>query len=548
MSQQNEAQRPRPARRSPMALCAIGVLVAAAIGVSGCGGSSDANSTSSASNPSIYTHGIPGSSPQRGGHLTYAISPSNFQTSLDPATGNEGIVTQIFNQLLELRPGSDTPQPALATSWKISNGGKTYDLELRHDVKFSNGEPLRASDVAYTLHRLTTPANTTGQFIFPNTFHSISVVGPYEVRFVLNRPTAAMLDYLAEPTLSIVPQHVVEKEGESFGIHPVGSGPFVVKSFSQGKTLQLERNPLYWRSQRPYLDSLTYTVTEEANQRILSVRSGQAQVADVIPYSQVASLEHTGGVTMLHEETAAVDNLYWNTSKARFNETAVRRALAYDTPSETIVKTVYHNLAEPANSIIPSNGYRSKSVPYFKYDLAKAKKLLAGSNAAKGFGVTMWVVSGDPDASLIATILQNSWGQLGVKVAIKQADANTVFEHMFGGEYQVAVVPSGFFYNPVAVPDDSGQLVYDYYSGSHGLASYFNSSKEIELIHQASASYDQATRRKDFEALQRLAEESVQLLPLAFPPRTFLVGSAVRNFMPLYGGGITHMEEVYLAH
>jgi len=537
----------RTPRLTFSALCAIGTLLAAAIGTTGCGGS-NASSASSASNPSIYTHGIAGDSPQSGGHLTFAISPGNFLPSLDPATANEWITTQIFNQLVEFRPGNETPQPALATSWTISNGGKTYDFKLRHDVKFSNGEPLTATDVAYTLHRLTTPANTSGQFIFPNTFHSITAVGPYEVRFVLNQPTAAMIDYLAEATLGIVPKHVVEREGTHFGTHPIGSGPFAVTAFNAGRSLELKRNPLYWQKPKPYLDELTYTLTEDANQRILAVRSGQAQVADSIPYSQVAGLEHTAGVTMLHEQTASVDNLYWNTSKTPFNETAVRRALAYATPSESIIKTVYHNLAEPANAIVPSNPYRSKSVPYYKYNLAKAKELLAGSNAAKGFRVTVWVAGGDPDASLLGTILQSSWGQLGVKVALKQADPNTVYEHMFGGEYEVAVVPSGFFYNAVVVPDNSGQLVYDYNSGSHGLASFFNSPKEIELIHQATASYDEATRRKDFEMLQGLAEESVQLLPLAFPPRTFLVGPTVRNFRPLVAGGITHMEDVYLTH
>jgi peptide/nickel transport system substrate-binding protein len=522
-----------------LSLAVLGSLLSSA-----CGGGSA--TTAAARQTAQYTGGIAGGAPRRGGMLNFAISPGFMPSTLDPAGGAVMISPQIFDQLVELLPGSTTPQPAIATSWTISHDGLTYDFKLRQGIRFSNGQPLTAADVAFTLHRMTTSANQSGQFIFPNTFRSITVVSPYEIRFVLAKPVDAMLYYLADPTLSILDAAVVSKQKASeVATNPIGSGPFMVKSYSPGKALDLIRNPYYWRVGLPYLSGINYTVVADDNERILDVRSQEDDVTDSIPYSQIGALSSQAGVKMIVEHEYAVDNLYWNDARAPMTDLKVRQALAYATPIASIIEAVYHGYAQPANTIIPKMDYWSASVPYYAYNLAKAKALMRASAAPHGFAATLYVVGGDTDSTLLGTILQSAWAQIGVRLTIRQTDPNTEETDFLGCNYQFASPPSGFFLNDVAVPDDAAGLVYDYGSGTHALGSCLNDPEENQLFQQAASTTNASLRARDFEQLQAISQSEAQLLPIAFVPVTYLVSSSVRNFSAL-GGGWVRFDEVYL--
>jgi peptide/nickel transport system substrate-binding protein len=530
-------------------LVALAASVALVVGATGClgDGGNDASSNPGAGAGGFYTGGVPGDDPHRGGVLKFAISPAYMVNSLDPASGAQPwIHPQIFDQLVTFVPGSEKPQPALAESWKISKDGLTYDFRLRADVRFSNGQPLTAEDVAFSLRRLTTPVNQSGQFIFPDTFKSIDVVDKHRVRFVLNKPVAAMLYYLGNPVLSIVPKSVVSKIGAAkFAQEPIGSGPFTVKSYNAGKSLELVRNPDYWRSGRPYLDGVNYTVTGDANQRVLSVRSNQADVADSIPYAQIGQLVDTPGVVMSIQRFYGVDDVFWNTSKAPLSDVKVRQALAYATPIKDIIESVYHGYAEPANTIMPKMSYWDKSAPYYSYNLEKAKKLLAESSVPDGFSVELSIGGGDPDSSLLATILQSAWQKIGVKAKIRQSEVNALLADLFAGKYEISVLPHGFFTNDVAAPDNAGQLVYDYETGTNGLASFYNNPSQTRRYRQAAASSDESLRKRNYRKLQEVSQEQAQLLPVAFVPVTYLLSPHVRNFTAL-GSGLVHFDRVYL--
>jgi peptide/nickel transport system substrate-binding protein len=261
-------------RRVPrVSLLSALVLVCAAV-AAGCGGGGDGpqrgSTTGTEAGSSFYTGPVLGGQPQRGGVLR--VVTSELPPALEPALVNLYPQSEIFDHLVEWETGKTTPQPGIATKWTISPDGRTYDFTLRTGVRFSDGTPLTAEDVAYSLRRMMTAANTTGQFIFPNTFRSIRVVSPTHVQFVLTKPQQAMLTHLT--AVAIVPRRAFKKITEQFTTKPIGSGPFMVKSFGPGKSLELVRNPHYWRAGRPYLDGVTYTVVADANQRILKVRSG----------------------------------------------------------------------------------------------------------------------------------------------------------------------------------------------------------------------------------------------------------------------------------
>jgi peptide/nickel transport system substrate-binding protein len=301
-------------------------------------------------------------------------------------------------------------------------------------------------------------------------------------------------------SFAIVPKNVWEHEGAKvFGLHPIGTGPFMVKSATPGFTKITEvRNPYYWRSGEPYLNELVFNQVESDNARILGVRSGAATITQGIPYAQVASLEKTPGVKMLvGPEWGATDNLF-NRAKAPFNEVNVRKALMYATPREEIIKAVYKGIGTPANSMWGKVKYWDPNVPLYPYDLAKAKELLKASSVPNGFNMTINIADGETEGELLASILQSSWAQIGVHATIQSISAATLFTDFFAGKYQFLVL----------APED-GLLTGDDPSAASG---YFESPeagygppagpKIVGLLRKATTSTGEALRTKLFGELQ----------------------------------------------
>ena len=541
--------RPAYVNRLVRSSCMVVFGVAICLAAAGCGSGRSTSNATSASRVGVFTNGTrTGETPVRGGVLAFARSVQ--ATELDPALSstNAGgyILPQIFDQLVEQLPGSTLLQAGVASSWSISADGLTYDFQLRHDVRFSNGAQLTASDVVFTLHRLASPVNTnSAAFHFP--LRNVTARTPHEVRVILSHPVPAFILDLSDPIASIVPATVVSHESEAqFGQRPVGSGAFVVKSFTPGKSLVLARNPYYWRSGQPYLNSVVFTNTPDANQRILAVQSGQANVADAIPYDQAATLLHASGVKLVVIPLAEVDAGYWNDGKAPFTDIAVRRALNYATPRDALIKHVYQGLATPANSIIPKNAYWDASVPPYRYDPVKAKQLIATSSVPHGFSMTLMIPSGDPGDSTTAQILQAAWAQIGVRVTLRPLDFGTLVTQFFAGNYDMVLFPSGSEENSDPAPDALADLFYNYNDGSHAEGTFWNNPQEIALTQQAATATSETVRRQLYRNLQSISQSLAQELPLVFAPALNLVSGKVRDFTTLPGGS-WRLEQVWLA-
>src|SRR4051794_31268236 len=235
--------------------------------------------------------------PKKGGTLVFA---RNFEpVSLSPfgAADNGTIWTimMIYDQLVEYQPGSLDPQPGLAKSWEISNAGRTYTFHLR-DARFSNGQPVTAEDVRFSLVNFMNPKVNVLLPFLATSIASVSAPNPRTVVMHLKRPDGALLANLSVFPASIVPKSVVTKSGyKGLTQNPVGSGPFVLKEWMRGQRLNMTANPHHWRKGKPYLDGVEFQFITNDNTRILKLRSGEVDVVESIPFSQIKALN--GGDT-----------------------------------------------------------------------------------------------------------------------------------------------------------------------------------------------------------------------------------------------------------
>jgi peptide/nickel transport system substrate-binding protein len=525
-------------KAAALAIAALGLaLLLSACG--GSGGSSTAGSTQAASDSGTPVHG---------GVLRFARSLDADQ-GLDPISGYSNgsifIITQIFDQLVELGEGTGL-QPGLATKWEHSGDGRTWTFHLRK-AEFSNGEPVTAQDVKFSIERWANPEIDVANAALGESVEKVEVVDPSTVRVKLSKIDAPFIDYLSTFSASIVPQKVVEEEGEKeFSEHPVGSGPFEVKEYVRGQRTVLQRNPHYWRKGQPYLDGVVFEYVPDANTRVLKVRSGEADVADAIPYNQVSQLEAEEGLEIQAKKTVSWDSIFFNLTKKPLQDEKVRQALNYATPKEQILETVLYGNAQISNDNIPPLRFWDESLAPYPYDLEKAKELMAESSVPNGFKLELVIASGDPVELQTAEILKEEWAKIGVDLNIVVREFGTMFAQWIEGKGGMAATFPGNALSSNSLADDEmAAVVLDSEAGVNSLGTYYDNPKVNALVDDARGTLNEARRRKDFAEIQRIALEDPPAVPLFFTESVTAVRDNVKGFTT-YPIGWWPLHEVWL--
>lgn len=415
-------------------------LVGAATLLAACGGSSGSSGANAASS----------GTPQRGGTLSFAtpLEPNDLDPTsspLDPASYH--VMFMVFDQLVEVQPGSTKLVPGLAESWELSSDRHSAIFHLRA-AKFSDGTPVTSEDVRFSFDRAMNPKiNPAFGESLAHLIQSISTPNARTVVLHLAGPRPQLFSYLAIGSLSVINRKAFERVGEKrFASEPFGggSGPFELKKRIRGQGVDLVRNPYYWQSGLPYLDGVNLVRVPEDNTRMLDVSSGQVDVADEVPYSQLNTVSATPGVKLQLTPLAAIDTVYFH-AKGVLDPVAVRQALNYATPKEVIKKIVYERHGTIPNGLIPPLKYWDAHVEPYPLDLAKAKQLLAQAGVAKGFSTQLMIQSGDAVSRQIATILQSAWAKIGVKLQIQVLDQATIEARFFEGGFQMILLPPAAF-------------------------------------------------------------------------------------------------------
>jgi peptide/nickel transport system substrate-binding protein len=472
--------------------------------------------------------------PQHGGTLIFARNQDvqNLNPVDAPDNGSIFIIMQIFDQLVEVGAAPD-PQPGLAESWTSSEDGLTWTFSLR-EAMFSNGDPVTAEDVKFSLDRWKDPEVNYAYAGLTTAVDTVTVIDDRTVEVTLSRPDGAFLDNLAMFVASIVPKAVVEELGEEgFGANPVGSGPFQLVSWARGERLELERNPHYWRAPMPYLDGLVIDFVQDDNTRLLRVENGEAHLGEDVPYAQIERLEAVEGVSVVAEEVFKWDAIWFNTLVPPLDDLNVRLALNYATPKEDILETVLHGRGDIANHVIARVKYLDESVPAYPYDMDMARELMAESSAPDGFDLTMIIPAGDSTELAMAQVIQAAWGELGVNVTLEPADLGTAFGTWLGEDPTAAMSATfpGSALSSDTLSDDN--LLFVFLVPDTGLRSFgtnLDDAEIVRLIREGNATFDEDVRAGNFAEAQALAMAAAPAVPLFFTNARTAVRDEVQGF------------------
>ena len=416
---------------------------------------------------------------------------------------NESIwlAEQIMEPLYTVTADGKSEKPWLATSYTISNGGKTYTFKLRQGVKFSNGQPMTSADVKFSIDDAR--AQTKGWGFLDTAIKNITAPNPDTVVVHLKYKWAPFLADIALFANGIIPNNFAGQTRKAFYSHPIGTGPFMWDKRVVGQSVTFKRNPYYWQKGKPYLDSVTWTYVTDENTRELQLRGNQIQVDEFPPFNSISKLQHTNGVTMTLFPSTRTDYLVMNEKYAPLADVHVRRAISYAIDRQAIVKSVLFGYGKPANSFLPPQvPFYNPNAGGLQFNMAKAKAEMAKSKYPNGFKVTMLVGAGEQVETAIGQILQSQLKQLGIDVTFKQEDTSTEFNDIEKQKYQLAF---SYWTMDIADPDELVTFAVDPAGGAHSFYTDYNNPTVVKLSHEAQRETNVAKRAQLYAQLQKIA-------------------------------------------
>jgi peptide/nickel transport system substrate-binding protein len=445
----------------------------------------------------------------------------------------------VYDRLVKLNAEGTGVDPELATAWTVADDGLSAEFTLRDGVKFSDGSPLTADDVVFSLTRAVDQAGSWGFLFSP--VSKVSKVDERTVRLEMSEPFAPLLPALSTFAASIYSKADFEKWGDQAGEHPLGTGAFALDHWDKGSEVVLARNQHYWQDGKPYLDGVTFRVVGDDNARVLQLASGDLDLISFVPPNQVEQVKGAGGQVFAVTGTA-VGFITINEKIAPLGEAPVRCALAHAIDRDAIARLVYFGQAKPARSILPSSTlFYDPDTDPISFDLERAKALLAKSSVPDGFAFKALVPSGNSTRVAIAQIWADALAKIGVKMNIEQVEETTAQE-MFNTERFTVRISA--WTNDTPDPDELMGVALDY-EPQNGLHSSYRSDEARDLVLEARRTLDPAKRQELYSKLQRIVNRDCPFLYTVEEDRLYAGTARVQGFAPNSQGKYS-FENVWL--
>lgn len=391
-------------------------------------------------------------------------SPSSFNPQLvtDGTSINSSAKT-IFNRLLEFEAGTTKIAPSLAESWTVSKNRKTYTFKLRKNVQFHSNEffkPTRAfnaNDVVYTFktqldskHPLSIPVANYDYFKameLDTLIADVKKLDDYTVVFELKRPESPFLANLAMDFASILSEEYAQtlvKSGKglkTLETAPIGTGPFVFKSYQKDSAIKYVANANYYKG-KPKIENLIFVIVTDSTVRTQKMKSGECHVMSEPQPQDIEALSKNPAIKVLNSAGLNVSYIAFNTEKKPFDNLKVREAISLALNKKAYIDVIYKSQGTPAKNPIPPTMWSyNKNTPESTYDVEKSKKLLKDAGYPTGFETELWTMPVArpymPNGKKLGEMVQADLAKVGIKVKLTTFDWPTYLEKSKKGEHQM---------------------------------------------------------------------------------------------------------------
>jgi peptide/nickel transport system substrate-binding protein len=489
------------------------------------------------------------------GSVTMIIesSPNNLDLRVGTDAQSERLGGQIFDALVKKDEHYEL-RPWLATSWEQPDA-LTWVFHLRDGVRFHDGRPLEAEDVAYTIRSLIDGSLVTAKGGAFASVDRAEVRDRLTVAVHLKRPDAGLLFNMSDGLFGVVPS----RSGKDFGLHPVGSGPFKFVSAVQDKEVIVERNHDYWADRvtdltpvaagAQRIERIRFEVVPDTITSALELQKGSADLAsNVVTLDMVHTLESRPNLKVESGPGSPVIYVTFNVTDPLLKDNRARQAVACAIDRQAIVDAIWRGHARLANTLLPTGHWAAATndeLAQYPHDVARAQRLLEDAGfPADNDGVRMRLTlktSTDETTRLMAAVLQQQLRAAGIRLEIRSAEFGTFYADVTKGAFQIYAL------RWIGSNEDPDIFRYAYGTGSMppkgGNRGHYSNARVDALLAEAAASSDRVVRKKDYVEVQKILAEDLPGIPLWYPNNEVVHTRRIVDVRPRASGNFDFLRE-----
>lgn len=457
-------------------------------------------------------------------------TPQSLDTDFDASLATQEVIGDLYGRLFayDKIPDPDFPSVLredtasypdlpgglklvgnLAESWEFGADGTWLEVKLRQGVKSNWGNELTSGDVTYTWERrfaLGAIGAFFGRVMGLTAPDQVVAVDKYTVRFALPKP---------EPLLARVQIHLFAHIFDSvkckqmataddpwarnfLATNSAGHGPYKIQNFTRGQQMVLEARDDYWGEPAP-IKTIVYKEIPTSASRASLLQGGAVDLATALQPLEIESLKRSPGVVIEAVTASQMFFAIFNCTVEPFNKPDVRKAMNYAFPQQQVLNSIYRGTAKPLTSVIPPIYLGHVSSDQYKYNLDKAKELLAKAGFPTGFESALAYSSGDPIQEQIAIIFQTSLRSIGIELSLRKIPTSTFYAELSANKHPITL-----FSDAPHIPDPAFGISLYFQSNSFLNYGEYKNDKIDELLLEASSTSDNAVRLPLLEEAQKI--------------------------------------------
>ncbi|GHC78950.1 ABC transporter substrate-binding protein [Limoniibacter endophyticus] len=378
----------------------------------------------------LMSTAIPVSSQENSIIVGLAGDPTLINSAITTEINSSVVGAQVYSTIVRLNYKGE-PIPSLAKSWEISPDGKTYTFRFFEGIKWHDGTPFTAEDVAWSLQNLNRKFNGPAGGLL-EAVQEMKVIDPLTVVFELSQPYPPLLRGLAYfNSAMILPKHIFDNgsapQENPANLAPVGTGPFIFKEFKKGSHITLERNPDY-HLEGPWVDRLVYQIIPNDAARGLALEKGDIDYIPyhVMPLGEVDRLSKARDITVAFQKRSIAGQYqaFLNTRSGPLSHKRVRQALYFAMDRQELLEK-----AGFGHGVVSKGGglsselpiFYTDQVPQYQHDVARANEMLDEAGYPRGqdgkrFSLRVSYSLSEGPMANVSKLLRAQFAKVGVEV------------------------------------------------------------------------------------------------------------------------------------
>jgi len=438
--------------------------------------------------------------------------------------------------------------PALATSWNVSQDGKTWTFHLREGVKFHDNTPFDASNVNYSIYK----SIETGE---PYKFkvESTQIRDNHTLVITLKEPYGPFLDNMGSTWM--VSPGCYDKEGKFK--EAIGTGPFIPVKYSKQEVV-LKSNPDYWDG-APIIKKVTVKVIPDATTQIMALEAGELDIVGAdqsgAGYSYIQRFEDDPRFVIYKRNQSQIEFIGFNLDSEFFSDKRVREAINYGIDRQAIINSVLEGYGVPAKGPIGHDSsipWTNTKIEGYSYNPEMAAKLLKDAGwedkdndgvlekEGKHFEVTL-IHSGHRSFNGAMTeIIQAQLAKIGIKINIMVVERGAFSSRLQKKDFDMAVIP-----NYGKGETDPYTYLFLFFH-SKGMYHIMENETFDRLYYQYMSTVDPGKRKVIYDQMQEVIMEECVAAFLMHPGKTGIAKKGLNDFELKYGfGGFKSLKKAY---